>query len=130
MCIAELIDTLPEGVRYWTKKSSLELPARFEEISAPGMDSGSLAIHLAHTLYPNREIICVGFDGVMRGATTNRYVYRFRNNNNQPKPGIHEKHRQTITELAQEYSIKFVHDTPDPELETLTYDEAISMVRA
>jgi hypothetical protein len=127
--IAELIDDLPSHTQYWTKESALELPPGFKHLPAPGIDSGSLAIHLAHTLYPNNTILCIGFDGVLNGDTTNRYTYRFRNNNNQARPGIHQKHKRTIVRLAQEYPVCFVNDTPDHELETMHYDQAISLVR-
>lgn len=127
--IAEIIDDLPQGIDYWTKKSPLELPTNFQEMTAPGIDSGSFAIALAAKLYKNHQIVCVGFDGVLGADKSNRYTYRFRNFQTHAQPNTHTKHRTTVVELAQRHNVKFVHTQPDPDLEIIDYDTAISLVR-
>jgi len=128
-CIAELIDSLPQGVEYWTKTSPLELPPGFKQIEAPGIDSGSLAIHLAQTLYPNNTTVCVGFDGILRENTNNRYTYKFRGHTHRAKAQTYERYRSQAIKLAQTAPTLFVGNVPDSELEVIDYESAVQMVR-
>lgn len=111
-----------DGVEYWCKTSSLELPPGWREFDVPGMDSGSAAIQLAKNLYPGQPIICVGFDGILGIDNSNAYQYPFR-----PHPTterIREKHRRSVIEIAQTCDVQFVSIQPHEQLETIHYEDA------
>lgn len=113
---------------YWCKRSPLPVPENWQECEPAGIDSGSTAIKLAKDLYPDNEIICIGFDGVLGYSNDNAYSYHFRQ---KPTPErIRHKHRQAILNLLPECkSIRFVSIQKDPELETISYDQAFRIAQ-
>lgn len=126
------VSNLPrsQSTKYWCKESVLETPKGWNDCEAAGMDSGSTAIKLAHTLYPQNSIIAIGFDGVLGGDNSNSYTYHFRKNK-QTSQRIRLKHRRAIIDLLSEIpNIKFVGNTTDDELEVITYDQAFKIAVA
>lgn len=111
---------------YWCKKSVLETPAGWNEIEIPGIDSGSAALKLAAELYPDNEIIAIGFDGILGLDNGNRYQYYFR-----PKPtpeNIRQKHLQSVLDLLDLIPpVRFVSYQPHEKLETMNYDQALKI---
>lgn len=133
-CIAELrgegtVDT-GEFVR-WTRNSSLELPPGWQQFRAPGIDSGTAAIQLAIDLYPTREIVCIGFDGVLHKVQQNRYTYKFRGNKTHKTN--YARHRSSIIDLLKQYNridrVWFVSDKPSSPLQTIGINDAIQLAR-
>lgn len=118
------LDTNP-NTTYWVKASSLETPEGWQDLEFPGIDSGSAALQLAGTLYPDHPIIAIGFDGVLGFDNGNTYTYDFRPN---PDPSkIRHRHRAAVIEVAARYPIKFASYKTDPELETISYDQALKI---
>lgn len=119
MTVAEIRREYPAAAPWqqWTKTSVLELPPGWQQIPAPGIDSGSLAVSVALTR-PGAVII-VGADGVMGGDHLTAYEYRW--HKLPPKPQIHLRHRRTLVALARQNPgrIKVLWNTPDPDLETI-----------
>lgn len=112
---------------YWCKQSVLETPDGWQECEAAGMDSGSTAIKLAHTLYPQNQIIAIGFDGVLNQSNENAYSYHFRKSPITPEK-TRLKHRAAILQLIETLpNTRFVGNTQDPELEVITYDQAFKI---
>ena len=116
----------------WTRKSSLELPDGWLEFRAPGTDSGTAAIQLAVDLYPTRDIVCIGFDGVLHNNIANRYTYRFRGNS-KPKQSNAARHRSSIQDLIAHNEIAdkvwFASDLPSKLFQTIRIEDAIQMAR-
>lgn len=132
-CIAELrghTDIDSRGFCRWTRWSSLELPPGWQQFRAPGIDSGTAAIQLAIDLYPTRDIVCIGFDGVLHRDASNRYTYKFRGNHT-PKKINCAKHRQSILDLLQQHDmldrVWFAHDKPSKPLQTIGIQDAIRL---
>jgi len=123
------VSKLPKkpNTTYWCKQSPLETPKGWQECEPVGMDSGSTAIKLAHTLYPQNQIIAIGFDGVLNQSNENAYTYHFRNNPTTTEK-TRLKHRGAILELIKTLpNTRFVGNQPDPELEVITYDQAFKI---
>lgn len=112
-----------QNTQYWCKESSLELPPGWRQFRIPGIDSGSAAIYLATVLYPDSEIIAIGFDGILGGDNTTVYHYPFRINTQAPER-IRLRHRLSCVELSRKHAIKFVWHEPDEQLRTIDYDTA------
>jgi len=113
------------NTRYWVKASILETPPGWEDLEFPGIDSGSAALSLAGNLYPEQEIIAIGFDGVLGFDNGNTYTYDFRPN---PDPSkIRDRHRQAVISVSKQLNVKFASYKPDPELETINYDRALKI---
>lgn len=120
-----VVSKLPRRPRttYWCKASSLPTPDGWRDLEFPGIDSGSAAIQLAKLLYPLDTIVVIGFDGVLNQDNSNTYHYHFR-----PKPTperIRHRHRQSVVEVAKDCAVYFVSEQPDPQLETITHDQAL-----
>ena len=135
-CIAELRGegAVDQGLfSRWTRKSSLELPPGWQEFRAPGTDSGTAAIQLAVDLYPTRDIVCIGFDGVLHNNVANRYTYSFRGKST-PRQSNAAKHRSSIQDLIAQndiaHKVWFASDTPSNPLQTIRIKDAIQMARA
>jgi len=111
---------------YWCKKTVLEVPPGWNEFEIPGIDSGSAALHLAAELYPENEIIAIGFDGVLGLDNCNRYQYHFR-----PKPtpdAIRQRHLQTVLDILPNIPrVQFVSYQKHELLETIAYDQALKI---
>jgi len=123
------VSKLPKkpNTTYWCKQSSLETPDGWQDCEPAGMDSGSTAIKLAHTLYPHNQIIAIGFDGVLNQSNENAYTYYFRTNPTTTEK-TRLKHRAAILELIKTLpSIRFVGNTTDPQLEVITHDQAFEI---
>lgn len=116
----------------WTRHSSLELPEGWQQFRAPGIDSGTAAIQLAIDLHPTRDIVCIGFDGVLYKDPTNRYTYKFRGEG-KPKASNTAKHRESILDLLKLNErldrCWFVGETPSEPLQTIGVERAIQMAR-
>lgn len=112
--------------KYWCKASPLETPPGWHDLEFPGLDSGSAALALAAELYPDNEIIAIGFDGVLGLDNGNAYEYRFRPN---PKPEqIRHRHRETVEQIYPNLPrTRFVSYQRDPVLETISYDQALKI---
>jgi len=112
--------------KYWCKASPLETPPGWHDLEFPGLDSGSAALALAAELYPNNEIIAIGFDGVLGLSDENAYEYAFRPN---PKPEqIRARHRATVEQIYPDLPrTRFVSYQSDPVLETISYDQALKI---
>lgn len=114
--------SIPQYTKCWVKTSPLETPPGWSEFDIPGIDSGSAAIKLAGHLYEH-TIFAVGFDGVLNNDNSNRYTYPYRNQRT-PK-NSRDRHRAACVEIHNQLGrVVFVNDTPDPELETMSYVHA------
>jgi|DEB0MinimDraft_6_1074348.scaffolds.fasta_scaffold04141_5 hypothetical protein len=112
---------------YWCKESPLETPEGWKKCEAAGIDSGSTALKLAAKLYPNNEIIVIGFDGVLGQSNENAYNYHFRPSNITPER-IRKKHRKAVIDLLPDLPpTRFVGIQDDPELEIIRYDKAFEI---
>ena len=112
---------------YWCKTSPLETPEGWRECEAVGIDSGSMAIKLAHDLYPENRIIVIGFDGVLGITNDNAYNYEFRKGY-RTKEHTRLRHRSAVIEISKDLPIQFVGNKPDPELEVIDRDTAFSQI--
>jgi len=114
------------NTKYWCKRSPLELPPGWNHCDPAGIDSGSMALKLASTLYPDNEIIVIGFDGVLGYTNDNAYEYDFRQGY-KTKEHTRLQHRQAVIDLLPDLpTTKFVGYTKDQELEVINYDEALA----
>lgn len=128
--VSHMHNSRKPGVVYWTKRgaANLPVPPSWQTLPRETMDSGSSAIALAHHLYPHRNIVCWGFDGVLWGDNQNRYTYPFRS-----KPTTQsqrQKHLAAIQDLPQHILAKtqFVSPTPHQQLRTIDYDTARKII--
>lgn len=130
MTVAAIRKHLPGAelpCRMWTRLSSLELPPGWQQRPAPGIDSGSMAIDLALSLVTG-PVLVVGADGMLGRDHSTAYEYRW--HPQPPTPRIHQRHRSTVVELAKKnpHRILMVTDQPDPDLKTITLDQALQQL--
>lgn len=108
--------------QFWCK-GDLPLPVGFRALPNPTNDSGSSAIKLAHTLYPDHWIMVIGFDGVLNGVNINRYTYRYRNQTTPDKQ--REIHRQAVYNIGTALEKTFfVNNQPHKKLRTISHAQA------
>lgn len=111
----------------WTKLSSLDLPPGWQHRSAPGIDSGSMAMSIALDLA--QKIIVIGADTVTGTSTetvySNLYTWHARN----PRRRIHQRHRRTIIDLVRQNPGRFLFVTDEAceDIETVGFEQALEL---
>jgi hypothetical protein len=103
----------------WITKAGVKIdtPQGWRLLTAPGVDSGTLAIEVALELAP--RVIVMGADGIMNGSNKNRYYYHWHPKGT--RPGRHGRFRKTAIELntREPNRIWFAWDSEDSELQTM-----------